>query len=95
MTKQKPERVHTRDQVNVRISDDAIAILYALQDYYGISQAALFEILLRDKARSIHDLKINPLVHQRTNAPRPATAARASSSNRPGTWGSKDSPRRK
>jgi hypothetical protein len=57
-----PGGLSVRDQVNVRLSDEAIAILYALQDHYGISQSAVFEILLREKARA-EGIKPNPLVH--------------------------------
>jgi antitoxin component of RelBE/YafQ-DinJ toxin-antitoxin module len=41
------------DQVNVRISDLGKNIMSALQDHYGISQAAVVEMLLRDKAREV------------------------------------------
>lgn len=59
-----------KDQVNVRLSERAISILYALQDHYGLSQAAIFELLLRDKANDMN-LKVNELVHRPTG-----TAAR-------------------
>jgi hypothetical protein len=52
----------SRDQVNVRLSDDAVAILYALQDHYGVSQAAVFEMLLRDRART-EGITPNMLAH--------------------------------
>lgn len=39
------------DQVNFRISEQGKAILYALQDYHGLSQAGIFEMLLRQAAR--------------------------------------------
>jgi hypothetical protein len=38
-------------QVNFRVSAEGKAILYALQDHYGLSQAGVFEMLLRQVAR--------------------------------------------
>jgi antitoxin component of RelBE/YafQ-DinJ toxin-antitoxin module len=58
----------TRDQINVRASDEAVSILYALQDRWGISQAAIIEMLLRKAARD-EGLEVNELVHMRANAP--------------------------
>ena len=39
--------------VNVRLSDTARYILDQLQDYYGLSQASIFEMLLREDARRL------------------------------------------
>lgn len=77
-----------RDQINVRLSDDAVAILYALQDHFGISQAALFEMMLREKARA-ERLNVNELVHQARGTSRKTKErkAAAASDRRPGTWG--------
>lgn len=38
-----------KDQINIRLSDDDKARLKALQNRYGISQAAVITMLLRDK----------------------------------------------
>ena len=76
-----PSSLSAKDQINVRLSDTAIGILYALQDYYGISQAAVFELLLRDKARET-GVKPNPLKHRPTGTAKRAKA-RAASTNRP------------
>ena len=61
-----------RDQINVRLSDEAIGILYALQEWYGCSQAAVFEMLLRDRARqeAAKGFTVNPLVHRPSGAAR-------------------------
>lgn len=39
------------EQLNARISERGKAILYALQDHFGLSQAGVIEMLLRDAAR--------------------------------------------
>jgi hypothetical protein len=65
-----------KDQVNVRLSDNAIAILHALTEYYGISQAAVFEMLLRDKARA-EGIRPDPLVHTTTGTARKRAIAAA------------------
>lgn len=41
------------DQVNVRISEEGKATLYALQEYYGLSQAGLLEMILREKFKGL------------------------------------------
>ena len=76
--------VSPKDQINVRLSDHGIAILYALQDHWGLSQAAVFEMVLRNTARD-EGIKPNSLVHRPTGtAQRKASAA---STHRPGTLG--------
>lgn len=42
-----------KPQVNVRLSPLGKDVLHFLQAHYGVSQAAVFEMLLRDKARSL------------------------------------------
>ena len=67
-----------RDQINVRASDEAVAILYALQDHWGISQAAIIEMLLRKASRE-EKLEMNSLMHQRANSPASERQRRAGS----------------
>ena len=50
---QSIDNMRRPDQVNVRISDLGKSLLYALQDYHGVSQAAVIEMLLRKAARDI------------------------------------------
>ena len=40
-----------RTQVHVRLSSTAREALHSLQDYYGLTQAKVFEILLREEIR--------------------------------------------
>ena len=40
------------DQVGFRISKDGLAILFQLQEHYGLSQSGIFEMLLRERARA-------------------------------------------
>lgn len=40
-------------QLNVRLSDEAIATVLALQEYYGLSQAGVLEMVLRDRFRAL------------------------------------------
>lgn len=42
-----------KEHVNFRISEDGKAVLYYLQDYFGLSQSGVIELLLREKAREI------------------------------------------
>jgi hypothetical protein len=42
-----------REHVNFRISEEGKAILYYLQDYFGLTQGGVLELLLREKAREI------------------------------------------
>lgn len=44
--------VHSKRQLNVRVSDEAHAILAKLCEHLGVSQAAALEFVLREKARS-------------------------------------------
>lgn len=48
-----PTGKNRKDQLNVRISDEGFNILYALQDYFGLSQSGVIELILREKAREI------------------------------------------
>lgn len=48
------KRIVTRpDQVNVRISDQGKWCLLQLQEFYGLSQAGVMEMILREKARAV------------------------------------------
>lgn len=42
-----------KDQFNARLSETGFNILYALQDYHGLSQAGVLELLLRKEAREL------------------------------------------
>lgn len=44
-------RVPRSTAINVRISEVGIGLLHALQDHYGLSQASIVEMLLREDAR--------------------------------------------
>jgi antitoxin component of RelBE/YafQ-DinJ toxin-antitoxin module len=46
-----PAGVHVKTQLNVRVSDEAHAIISAMQQELGISQSAVLEMLLRAAAR--------------------------------------------
>lgn len=47
-----PAGVHLKPQLNVRISEEARALLFALQiDLGDVGQAAALEVLLREAAR--------------------------------------------
>jgi antitoxin component of RelBE/YafQ-DinJ toxin-antitoxin module len=48
--------------VNFRITEEGKDLLYQLQDYYGVSQSSVFEMLLRERAR---DLDLKPRVVKR------------------------------
>jgi hypothetical protein len=68
-----------RDQVNVRLSDEAITTLYALQDHLGISQSAIFEMLIREKGRTerANGMIVNPLKHSPRGTSRATNQAKA------------------
>lgn len=42
-----------REHVNYRITDEGKAILYALQDWWGVSQSGAMEMLLRETSRQL------------------------------------------
>lgn len=46
-------RENRTNQINVRMSDTGRRILESLQTYYGLSQASVFEFLLREEARRL------------------------------------------
>jgi hypothetical protein len=48
---------HTKEQLNVRVSEDAHKALAALQKLHGLSQAGVIEMLLRREARKEGILK--------------------------------------
>jgi hypothetical protein len=72
VTARNPDGKGRKDQINVRASEEATQIMAALQDYWGISQAAIIEMLLRDKAR---ELGLRPNVHlnRRPDSPKDPT----------------------
>lgn len=43
-----------KKQFNARLSDEGFALIQHLQGYYGISQGAVLEILLREKASELN-----------------------------------------
>lgn len=45
-----PKRSET---VTFRISEEGKDLLYQLQEYYGVSQSSVFEMMLRDRARDL------------------------------------------
>jgi hypothetical protein len=69
MFARNPDGAGRKDQINIRASAEAISIMNALQEYWGISQAGIVEMLLREKAREL-GIKPNPLAHQRNGAPK-------------------------
>lgn len=54
---------HLKDQLNVRISDEAHAALRALAERQGLTQAGVLEVLLRNAARE-SDLPLARLTEQ-------------------------------
>lgn len=42
---------HTKDQLNVRVSDEAHAIIRELAAFHGLTQAGVIEMVMRDVAR--------------------------------------------
>jgi hypothetical protein len=42
-----------KPQLNARVSKEAISIMQYLQQYYGLSQAGVLELLLREKAKEL------------------------------------------
>jgi len=41
----------TKKQIGLRVKDESIALMEALQRYHGLSQAGLFEMLMREAGR--------------------------------------------
>lgn len=42
---------HLKDQLNVRVSDEAHAVIRELAKYHGLTQAGVLEMVLREIAR--------------------------------------------
>ena len=59
--------VHLKRQLNVRVSDEAHAILGKLCEHLGVSQAAALEMILRDRARD-EGWRLRDLLERRARA---------------------------
>ena len=53
MSGNSERRIKRPAQLNLRVSDNARALLEVLQDHYGLSQAGVFELLLREAGRAV------------------------------------------
>jgi hypothetical protein len=51
-----------KNQINTRLSDEAVAILHAAQDRFGLTYTGVMEMALRE-LRQVYQLQINPLIH--------------------------------
>lgn len=57
-----PSHRKRKNQVNTRLSDEAVAILHAAQDRFGLTYTGVMEMALRELQRAFK-LEINPLIH--------------------------------
>lgn len=60
-TRVEPHR-RRKNQINTRLSDQAVAIIHATQERFGLTYTGVMEMALRELART-HNIKPNPLAH--------------------------------
>lgn len=60
-----PQGIHLKHQLNVRVSEEAHAIVRELQLHYGLTQAGVLELVLRETARE-RGFKMTELLRKHT-----------------------------